>query len=72
MLAGLFSAAGVMLMFTALRRGEVVVLSPILATNPLFTLVFASVMLRDVERITRRVVFGGLLVVCGVVALSVF
>ena len=72
MLAGLFSAAGVMLMVTALRRGEVVVLSPILATNPLFTLVFASVMLRDVERITRRVVFGGLLVVCGVVALSVF
>ncbi len=71
MLAGLFSATGVLLMFSALRRGEVVVLSPVLATNPLFTLVFAALLLRGVERITSRVVIGALLVVGGVVVLSV-
>jgi DME family drug/metabolite transporter len=70
-LAGLFSACGIMLMFQALQRGEVVILSPVLATNPLFTLVFASMLLRGVERITPRIVAGALLVVAGVVVLTV-
>jgi DME family drug/metabolite transporter len=68
--AGIFSAVGVILMFQALSRGQVVVISPVLATNPLFTLVMAALMLRDVERITTRVVVGALLVVSGVAALS--
>ena len=70
-LAGVFSACGIMLMFQALQRGEVVILSPVLATNPLFTLVFASLLLRGVERITARIVLGALLVVGGVVVLTV-
>lgn len=69
--AGLFSATGVMLMFQALSRGKVIVLSPILATNPLFTLLFAAALLRGVERITMRSAVGALLVVAGVVVLSV-
>lgn len=69
--AGVFSSMGVTLMFTALSRGEVVILSPILATNPLFTLLFAAVFLRGVERITRRHVLGTALVVAGVIVLSV-
>jgi uncharacterized membrane protein len=68
--AGIFSAAGVMLMFQALSRGEVVVISPVLATNPLFTLIMAALMLRGVERITANVMVGALLVVAGVVVLS--
>jgi len=68
---GLFSAGGVMLMFLALQRGEVIAVSPVLATNPLFTLAFALVMLRGVERVTARIVLGAVLVVCGVVILSV-
>ena len=48
------------------------VISPVLATNPLFTLLFASIFLRGVERITPRVVLGALLVVAGVVVLSAF
>lgn len=70
-LAGLFSACGIMLMFQALQRGEVVILSPVLATNPLFTLIFAAALLRGVERITPRIVAGALLVVAGVVVLTV-
>lgn len=69
--AGIFSAIGVMLMFQALSRGEVVVVSPVLATNPLFTLILAAIFLRGLERITPRIVMGALLVVAGVVVLSV-
>lgn len=68
--AGVFSSMGVTLMFMALSRGQVVILSPVLATNPLFTLLFAAVFLRGVERITRRHVVGTALVVAGVVVLS--
>jgi DME family drug/metabolite transporter len=70
-LAGLFSACGIMLMFQALKRGQVVIISPVLATNPLFTLLFAALLLRGVERITPRIVAGALLVVSGVVVLTV-
>lgn len=69
--AGIFSAIGVVLMFQALSRGQVVVVSPVLATNPLFTLILAAIFLRDVEQITPRIIVGALLVVAGVVVLSV-
>ncbi len=68
---GLFSAGAVLLMFEALGRGEVVVVAPVLSTNPLFTLLIAAVLLRGVEQITLRVVAGTVLVVSGVVVLSV-
>ena len=71
-LGGLFSAMGVVLLFQALSRGVVVIVSPIAATNSLFTMFFAAFMLRGVERITPRVVLGAALVVAGVVVLSVF
>jgi DME family drug/metabolite transporter len=69
---GVFSAMGVLLMFFALDRGQVVVISPVLATNPLFTLFFAALLLRGVERITPRILLGALLVVAGVTVLSLF
>lgn len=70
--AGICSSLGVTMMFQALSRGEVVVLSPVLATNPLFTLLFAALLLRGVERITARHAVGTALVVGGVVVLSAF
>jgi len=69
---GVFSAMGVLLMFFALGIGQVVVISPVLATNPLFTLFFAALLLRGVEQITLRVIVGALLVVAGVAVLSIF
>ena len=68
--AGIFSALGVLMMFQALGRAQVVVVSPLVATNPLFTLVFAALLLRGVERITRQIVLGALLVVAGVAVLA--
>jgi drug/metabolite transporter (DMT)-like permease len=69
--AGIFSATGVSGMFLAVERAEVVVVAPISSVHPLFTLLLAAVFLRDLERITPRIVFGGALVVAGVVLISV-
>jgi drug/metabolite transporter (DMT)-like permease len=68
--AGVCSATGVLLMFQALKHGNVVFVSPLVSTNPLFTLFFAALLLRDIERVTRRSVAGAALVVLGVVVLG--
>jgi drug/metabolite transporter (DMT)-like permease len=68
---GIFSAIGVVGLFQALERGPVVLVSPVVSVNPLFTLLFAALLLREVERITIQVVIGALLVVGGVVVLTV-
>lgn len=68
-LTGIFSCAGVSLMYSALEVGEVVVVSPLIATYPLFTLVIA--LLLGMERLSTRLVAGVLLVVGGVIAISV-
>jgi drug/metabolite transporter (DMT)-like permease len=69
--SGVFSTLGILGMFVALERGQVVVVSPVLATNSLFTLLLVALLLRGVERLTIRVLAGGLLVAAGVVILSV-
>jgi drug/metabolite transporter, DME family len=69
--SGIFSALGIIFSFIAFQKGEVVLVSPVLATHSLTTLLFAAIFLRGLERITPRVVVGALLVVSGVVVLSV-
>jgi drug/metabolite transporter (DMT)-like permease len=69
--AGIFSATGVSGMFLAVERAEVVIVAPISSTHPLFTLLFAAIFLRNLERITPRTVLGGALVVAGVVLITV-
>lgn len=68
--AGLFSTLGLVSMFLALDRGEVVLVSPVLATQSLWTLVLAALFLRGVEQLTLRVAIGAMLVVAGVIVLS--
>ena len=69
--AGIFSATGVASMFLAIERAEVVVVSPVSSTHPLFTLLLAAILLRDLERITLGIVVGGLLVFAGIVLITV-
>jgi uncharacterized membrane protein len=59
--------------FTAfsLDAGRVAVVDSLAATAPLFTTLFSAVLLRDVERVTRGVVLGALLVVVGVVLITI-
>ncbi|MBF0277204.1 MAG: DMT family transporter [SAR324 cluster bacterium] len=63
--AGVISAIAVIFLYSALLYGSVLTVSPILATAPIFTLIFAF--LFRVDSPTRRTVFGVVFVVIGVV-----
>ena len=70
-LAGLASSAGIILMFMALDRAPVVVVSPILAANPLIAIVLGQLLIRKMERITWRLVLGATIVLAGVAIIAV-
>lgn len=53
-----------------LEGGRIAVVDPLVATAPLFTLLFAAALLRDLERVTRGVVAGAALVVVGAVLIT--
>jgi uncharacterized membrane protein len=71
---GYFAASGTITAFALLSlfaafahpQGTVAVVDPLAATAPLFTTVFAFFLLGDLERVTRGVVAGAVLVVLGV------
>jgi uncharacterized membrane protein len=72
LLSGLCSTAGIFMLFSAfsLDGGSVAVVDPLSATAPLFTTIFAVVLLRDIERVTLGTVFGIAVVVVGVALLT--
>jgi len=51
--------------------GQVVVVSPIIATSPLWIVLGSWLFLRDIERLTVRTVLGAACVVAGTIAISV-
>jgi drug/metabolite transporter (DMT)-like permease len=63
--AGLALAAGYDTLLAALDRGRVSVVAPLSATQSLWALLFASLVIGRGERIGRRTVLAGLLVVAG-------
>jgi drug/metabolite transporter (DMT)-like permease len=65
---GVLNGAAVLLLYHALTAGPVYVVSPIVATYPLFTLALSAVCLRE-ERISRRLIGGVVLTVAGVAIL---
>jgi len=68
--SGTLTAVALLSLFAALQQGRVAIVDPLAATAPLFTTVFAAVLLRDLERVNRRVVAGAVLVVVGVVVIT--
>ncbi|MFB6082591.1 MAG: EamA family transporter [Halanaeroarchaeum sp.] len=68
--SGVITALALLSLFAALQRGRVAIVDPLAATAPLFTTVFAAVLLRDLERVTARVVLGAALVVVGVAVIT--
>jgi len=70
-LQGVLSAGAILCAYTALRTGEVSVVSPIIATQPVWVLVLSTLLLRDVERITGGAVVGSVLAVAGTILVSV-
>ncbi len=71
--SGAITAVALLSLFAALAApgGRVVVVDPLAASAPLFTAVFASVLLGDVERVTRGVVGGAALIVAGAALVTV-
>ncbi len=65
---GLLNGGSVFLMYTALSKGQVALVSPIVATYPLFTLALSMLLLRQ-ERVPPRVALGALVTVAGVAVL---
>ena len=68
LLTGMLTAIGTFCLFTALLHGPVVVVSPILASYPLFTMLTAWLL--ATERLGRRAVAGVAITVAGVALVS--
>lgn len=62
---GMANTAAMLSVFYALSHGKVVIVEPLVSTNPVFGILLAAVFLRDVEVITRRVVAGASCTVLG-------
>jgi drug/metabolite transporter, DME family len=68
--AGLGENVGVLFVLIALSLGQVSVVTPLNGTAPLFVLVLAFFFLKDVERLTGRLVLGTVCIVLGVFLLT--
>ena len=68
--AGFASAFGVSCWYLALSKAPVVLVTPIIAVNPLVTIGLSLVFLRKLEKVTKKTIWGAALVVFGVVLIS--
>jgi drug/metabolite transporter, DME family len=66
---GIFETFSIVLILTALSIGPVVVIAPIAATYPVWSLIGAKLFLRDAERIGLKAAVGILSVVAGTIAI---
>lgn len=70
-LHGALAALAIMCSYAALERGDVSVVSPIIASQPCWVLLLSALFLRRIETVTPRAIAGSLLVVAGAVLVSV-
>ena len=52
-------------------HGELSVIIPLVNTTPLFAVLFSAVFLRNIETVNRRIVFGALTMVSGVLLITI-
>jgi len=64
-LAGMFQIAMIFTSFGAIWLGNVVEVVPLINTSPLFTVFFSYFLLREIERVTIRILAGAVLIVLG-------
>lgn len=65
--AGICNTASILSVFYALSSGKVVIVEPLVCTNPILSIVLAAIFLRDIEVITTRVVIGAFCTVVGTI-----
>jgi drug/metabolite transporter, DME family len=70
MVSGLGETLAVLFLLFAYAHGPVVIVAPISATVPIWTMLLAALFLRDLEHFTGAAVAGSILVVIGVIAIS--
>lgn len=65
--AALINTGAILSFFTALNVGQIVRVEPVVACNPLLTILWTSIFLRQIEQLTGRIILGGLVTVAGTV-----
>ena len=68
--SAVMNAFALLALFEALSRGPVVVVDPLSSPTSLFAILFTFIFLRRIERVTRRLLLGALLVITGVVLIT--
>ena len=71
LVTGVFAGLGVLSVFGALGAGDVSVVGPIIMAQPLVVVVLSALFLRDLERLTWKIVAGAMLTVLGVVLITI-
>ena len=69
-LSGLCTTVSIVAQLFAVQRADVVIVAPILATFPLWTLLLSHLFIARLERITLRLTIGAIVTVAGVVAVA--
>lgn len=70
--AGLAVSLGMVSIYYALHLGTVTVVIPISSIGPLFALTLSALFLRDVERVTLKIVLGACLIIAGVLLITLW
>ncbi len=70
--AGLCASLGHLFFFGALSGGSVSMVIPLFQAQPLFIILATHLFLRELERVSRLLVFGALMIVAGAVLVVTF
>jgi len=68
--AALVNTGAILSVFSALNVGKVVKVEPLIACSPLLTILWAGIFLREIERLSARVVIGALVTVTGTILVA--
>jgi drug/metabolite transporter, DME family len=66
-IAGFFNTAAMLSVFHALSIGKVVIVEPLVSSNPVLTLLLTAIFLKDLEVLSLRVIIGACLTVVGTI-----
>lgn len=64
-ISGALGSLALLIQLHALDGGDIGLVTPIVATNPLAVFILSAIFLRDLERVTPTVILGGILTTCG-------
>jgi drug/metabolite transporter (DMT)-like permease len=65
--AALVNTAAILSFFAALNLGQIVRVEPLVACNPLLTILWTGIFLRQIEQLSGRIILGALVTVAGTV-----